>query len=264
MGSKIGARALMTGAGVPVVPGETPADQSDDALTAAAERVGFPVLIKPAAGGGGIGMKAVRDAAGLADALAAARREAQGVVRQRYAVHRAADRAAAARRDPGVRRCARPHRPRLRARVLGAAPPSEGDRGKSVPGAESIGPRADGRRRDRRRRRRSAIATPARASSCSKATATTRRFYFLEMNTRLQVEHPVTECVVGVDLVHAQLRVASGEPLPFTQEQPLAARPRDRVPHLRRGSGARVSSRRPGRSCSTASRRDPASASTAA
>ena len=62
MGSKIGARALMTSAGVPVVPGETPADQSDDALKAAAERVGFPVLIKPAAGGGGIGMKAVRDA----------------------------------------------------------------------------------------------------------------------------------------------------------------------------------------------------------
>ena len=59
------------------MPGETPADQSDDALTAAAERVGFPVLIKPAAGGGGIGMKAVRDAAALADALAAARREAK-------------------------------------------------------------------------------------------------------------------------------------------------------------------------------------------
>ncbi len=77
MGSKTGARALMTGAKVPVVPGETPADQSDDALTAAAKRVGFPVLIKPAAGGGGIGMKAVQDAAGLAAALHAARREAK-------------------------------------------------------------------------------------------------------------------------------------------------------------------------------------------
>jgi acetyl-CoA/propionyl-CoA carboxylase biotin carboxyl carrier protein len=66
----------MTGAGVPVVPGETPTDQSDDALKAAAVRVGFPVLIKPAAGGGGIGMKAVREPAALGDALAAARREA--------------------------------------------------------------------------------------------------------------------------------------------------------------------------------------------
>src|SRR5262245_55015736 len=77
MGTKIGARALMTAAGVPVVPGETPADQSDAALTSAAGRVGYPVLIKPAAGGGGIGMKAVRDAGALGESLAAARREAR-------------------------------------------------------------------------------------------------------------------------------------------------------------------------------------------
>src|SRR6185436_617315 len=76
MGSKTGARALMAGVKVPVVPGETPVDQSDEALQAAAERVGFPALIKPAVGGGGIGMKAVRDAAAFGDALAAARREA--------------------------------------------------------------------------------------------------------------------------------------------------------------------------------------------
>ena len=77
MGSKIGARRLMVAAGVPVVPGETPADQSDAALEAAIARVGFPVLIKPSAGGGGIGMKIVRTAAEAAEALAAARREAQ-------------------------------------------------------------------------------------------------------------------------------------------------------------------------------------------
>jgi acetyl/propionyl-CoA carboxylase alpha subunit len=77
MGSKVGARKLMTAAGVPVVPGETPSDQSDEAMIAAAKNIGLPVLIKPAAGGGGIGMKAVHDAAHLADALAAARRESK-------------------------------------------------------------------------------------------------------------------------------------------------------------------------------------------
>src|SRR5688572_4284514 len=77
MGSKIAARTLALRAGVPVVPGEAPADQSDAALAAAARRVGYPVLLKPSAGGGGIGMKAVRDEASLADLAAQARREAQ-------------------------------------------------------------------------------------------------------------------------------------------------------------------------------------------
>src|SRR5688572_23200687 len=77
MGSKIAARQLAARAGAPVVPGETPSDQSDDAIAAAARRVGFPLLLKPAAGGGGIGMKAVRDERGLLPAIAQARREAQ-------------------------------------------------------------------------------------------------------------------------------------------------------------------------------------------
>ena len=76
MGSKIAARRLAQAAGVPVVPGETPADQSDAAIVAAATRIGFPLLLKPSEGGGGIGMKAVRDAASLAGAIAQARREA--------------------------------------------------------------------------------------------------------------------------------------------------------------------------------------------
>ena len=77
MGSKIDARQLMQGAGVPVVPGETPRDQSDAALAAAVQNIGFPALIKPSAGGGGIGMKIVRQPADVVDAVQRARREAQ-------------------------------------------------------------------------------------------------------------------------------------------------------------------------------------------
>ena len=76
MGSKIAAREIAARAGVPVVPGEVPADQSDAAIAGAAHRIGFPVLLKPSAGGGGIGMKAVHDAAALLPAIAQARREA--------------------------------------------------------------------------------------------------------------------------------------------------------------------------------------------
>jgi 3-methylcrotonyl-CoA carboxylase alpha subunit len=216
MGSKTGARALMAGAKVPVVPGETPADQSVDALQAAAARVGFPVLIKPAAGGGGIGMKAVRDAAAFGDALAAARREASAsfgndavyverlieqprhVEIQVFAdshgntVHIFERECSAQRRHQKVIEespCPALSAP-LRQRMGAAA----------VAAAKSVG--------------------YVNAGTCEfllEGSGDSAQFYFLEMNTRLQVEHPVTECVTGLDLVHLQLRVASGEPLPFTQ-----------------------------------------------
>ena len=218
MGSKVGARALMTAAKVPVVPGETPSEQTDAALLAAATRVGFPVLIKPAAGGGGIGMKIVRQAGEMPDALAAARREAKAsfgndtlyverlIERPRHVeiqvfadnhghtVHLFERECSAQRRHQKVIEespCAA-----LSAAVrtrMGAA---------AVAAAEAVGYR--------------------NAGTCEfllEGDGDSAHFYFLEMNTRLQVEHPVTECVVGVDLVHAQLRVAAGEPLPFSQQK---------------------------------------------
>jgi acetyl-CoA carboxylase biotin carboxylase subunit len=216
MGSKTGARALMIAAKVPVVPGETPADQSDESLTAAAARVGFPVLIKPAAGGGGIGMKAVRDPAALPDALAAARREAgasfgndtlyvERLIEQPrhveiqvfadshgHTVHMFERECSAQRRHQKV--IEESPCPALGASVrqrMGAA---------AIAAARAVG--------------------YVNAGTCEfllEGSGDAANFYFLEMNTRLQVEHPVTEAVVGVDLVHLQLQVASGDPLPFTQ-----------------------------------------------
>jgi acetyl-CoA carboxylase biotin carboxylase subunit len=216
MGSKTGARALMIGAKVPVVPGETPADQSDESLKAAAERVGFPVLIKPAAGGGGIGMKAVREAAALSDALAAARREAgasfgndtlyiERLIEQPrhveiqvfadshgHTVHIFERECSAQRRHQKViEESPCPSlSPSVRQRMGAAA----------IAAARAVG--------------------YVNAGTCEflvEGNGEAANFYFLEMNTRLQVEHPVTESVAGVDLVHLQLQVASGEPLPFTQ-----------------------------------------------
>jgi acetyl-CoA carboxylase biotin carboxylase subunit len=216
MGSKTGARRLMASAGVPLVPGEEPVDQSDASLRSAIERIGYPALIKPAAGGGGIGMKAVRASSDVADAVTAARREAGAafgddtlyverlIERPRHVeiqvfadahgntVHLFERECSAQRRHQKMVEespCAALGAA-VRARMGAAA----------IAAAKAVGYR--------------------NAGTCEfllEGAGDDARFYFLEMNTRLQVEHPVTEAVVGVDLVHAQLRVASGEPLPFTQ-----------------------------------------------
>jgi acetyl-CoA carboxylase biotin carboxylase subunit len=216
MGSKTGARALMAGAKVPVVPGETPADQSDDALQAAAARVGFPVLIKPAAGGGGIGMKAVRDAAAFGDALAAARREASAsFANESVYIERLIERP----RHVEIQVFADSHGNTVH---LFERECSAQRRHQKVI-EESPCPALSGPMRQRM-----GVAAVAAAKAVGYVNAGTcefllegsgdsAHFYFLEMNTRLQVEHPVTESVTGIDLVHLQLRVASGEPLPFTQ-----------------------------------------------
>ena len=216
LGSKTGARRLMTAAGVPVVPGEAPADQSDAALEAAVARVGLPALLKPAAGGGGIGMQVVRHASEVVAAVHQARREAAAafgssvlyverlIERPRHVevqifadghghtVHLFERECSAQRRhqkvveetpSPAVT-------PALRER-LGAA---------AVTAARAVGYRNAGT-----------------VEFLLEGTGDDARFYFLEINTRLQVEHPITECVVGVDLVLAQLAVANGSSLPWEQ-----------------------------------------------
>ena len=217
MGSKTGARALMTSAGVPVVPGDTPADQSDRALRTAAERVGFPLLIKPAAGGGGIGMKAVREPGALAESLAAARREAHAsfgndslyverlIEKPRHVEIQVFGDAHGNTVHVFERECSaqRRHQKVIEESPCPALSPTVRQRmgAAAIAAARAVGYR--------------------NAGTCEfllEGSGDDASFYFLEMNTRLQVEHPVTECVTGVDLVHAQLRVASGEPLPFTQD----------------------------------------------
>ena len=218
MGTKIGARKIMAAAGVPLVPGETPADQSDDALSAAAGAIGYPVLIKPAAGGGGIGMKTVRDAGDMSDALSAARREAKAafgndalyierliekarhVEIQVFADHHGKTMHLFERECSAQRR----HQKVVEESPCPALTASIRERmgSAAVAAAQAVGYR--------------------NAGTCEfllEGDGDDARFYFLEMNTRLQVEHPVTEAVVGIDLVHAQLRVASGEPMPFAPRQ---------------------------------------------
>ena len=217
MGSKIGARALMKKAGVPVVPGQAPNDQTDAGVAAAAEAIGFPILIKASAGGGGKGMRAARDAAGLAEAIPAARREAEAafgdgtlyverlIERPRHvevqifadahgnAVHLFERECSIQRRHQKIveESPSTALTPALRARMGAAA----------VAAAQSAG-----------------YCNAGTIEFLLEGAGEWASFYFLEMNTRLQVEHPVTELVTGTDLVRAQLQVAMGSPLPWKQE----------------------------------------------
>jgi len=216
MGDKVRAKLTVAAAGVPVVPGRTQETMTDDDLREAAEEVGFPVLVKPSAGGGGKGMHVVREAGALSAALATARREAAAsfgddtLFLERY-LDRPRHIEVQVMADThgrtlhfGERECSLQRRHQ---KVVEEAP--------------------------------SPLLTPAqRAAYGALAVATAEAVdytgagtvelivagdrpdepYFLEMNTRLQVEHPVTELVTGLDLVELQLRVAAGEPLALTQD----------------------------------------------
>jgi acetyl/propionyl-CoA carboxylase alpha subunit len=217
MGSKVNARRVAAEAGAPVVPGETPDDQSDAAIASAVRRVGLPALIKPAAGGGGIGMKRILDESSIAAAIAQARREAaaafgDGTLYVERLIERPRHVEIQLLADSYgqvihlfERECSLQRRHQ---KVLEESP------------STALTPAL-------RRRMSEAAVAIGRAAGYENAgtvefllegTGESARFYFLEMNTRLQVEHPVTEAVTGLDLVRAQVTIAAGQPLPWAQE----------------------------------------------
>jgi acetyl-CoA carboxylase biotin carboxylase subunit len=217
MGSKIAARQLAERAGVPIVPGETPSEQSDTAITSAAQRVGFPLLIKPSEGGGGIGMKTVREASQLAAAIAQARREAlasfgDGTLYVERLVERP--------RHVEIQILADAHGNAVH---LFERECSIQRRHQKIV-EESPSPALTPTLRQQMGEAAVALARAAGYRNAGtvefllEGNGDQARFYFLEMNTRLQVEHPVTEQITGVDLVRAQIAIAGGEGLPWTQE----------------------------------------------
>jgi acetyl-CoA carboxylase biotin carboxylase subunit len=217
MGSKTAARALAARVGVPVVPGEAPVDQSDEALATALRRIGLPALVKPAAGGGGIGMRDVRDEGGIADAVRGARHDAVAAFGDgTLYVERLVDRPRHV--EVQVFGDRHGHVVHLLERECSLQRRHQKVIEESPSPAVTAGLRA---------RLGEAAVAVARAAGYSGAGTVEfllegegdeAAFYFLEMNTRLQVEHPVTEAVTGLDLVHAQLLVAAGAALPWRQE----------------------------------------------
>jgi len=215
MGSKIDAKRRVRAAGVPVVPGYDGDDQQDEHLRAEGTRIGTPLLIKASAGGGGRGMRVVTDLAEFDAALASARREAKAgfgddtVLLERYL-----------------------ERPRhIEFQVLGDTHGTVlhlGERECSIQRRhQKVIEEAPSVALDDALRARMGAAAVDAARSVGYTNAGTAEFmldadgsfYFLEMNARLQVEHPVTELVYGVDLVHQQLRIANGERLTMTQAE---------------------------------------------
>jgi acetyl-CoA carboxylase biotin carboxylase subunit len=215
MGSKTAARTLAVAAGTPVVPGTTTALRDAADARAVADDIGYPVLLKAAAGGGGKGMRVVHGRDEIAGAMASAQREAKSafgddavyvekyIVGPRHVEIQVLGDAHGTMLHLSERECSvqRRHQkmieeapsiavtPELRARMGAAA----------VAAAKAAG--------------------YVNAGTCEFLLDANGDFFFLEMNTRIQVEHPVTELVMGLDLVQWQIRIASGERLPFTQEE---------------------------------------------
>jgi 3-methylcrotonyl-CoA carboxylase alpha subunit len=220
MGLKAESKRLMAKAGVPLVPGYHGADQDPALLQREADGIGYPVLIKASAGGGGKGMRVVNAAGEFAAALASCKREAinsfgdDAVLIERYVTRPRhieiqvfgdaqgqcvylfeRDCSVQRRHQKVLEEAPAPGMSEARRREMGEA---------AVAAAKAVGYVGAGTVEF--------IAEPVEGSD-------DLRFYFMEMNTRLQVEHPVTEAITGLDLVEWQLRVASGEPLPLKQDQ---------------------------------------------
>jgi len=214
MGSKIEARRLAAAAGVPVVPGETPDDQSDRGIAAAIDRTGLPAVIKASAGGGGKGMRRVTNAADITQAIEGARREATAAFGDgTLYVEKLIDRA----RHVEIQVFADNHGQAVHLFERECSVQRRHQKVIEESPSPALTP-------DLRARMTTAAVAMARTVEYRNAGTIEflvdgSSFYFLEMNTRLQVEHPVTEQVNGLDLVRAQLLVASGEPLPWTQAQ---------------------------------------------
>jgi len=218
MGDKQGARRLMSGAGVPVVPGYDGEDQQDATLAAEAGRIGWPVVLKPSRGGGGKGMRVVRSASDFTAALAASRRESASAFGDEVMV---LERFVERPRHVEVQILADAHGTTLH--LFERECSIQRRHQKVIEETPSPG-----------------LSHAQRSSVCAAGLAAARaakyvnagtveflldpagRFYFLEMNTRLQVEHAVTEAVTGLDLVRLQIEVAAGKPLPIRQDEVLA------------------------------------------
>jgi acetyl-CoA/propionyl-CoA carboxylase biotin carboxyl carrier protein len=216
MGDKIAAKALVAARGVPVVPGTQGSGLDDAALTAAAADVGYPLLIKPSAGGGGKGMQVVAAAKELPAALASARRVAAASFGDDTLL---LERLITSPRHIEVQVLADRHG---RVVHLGERECSLQRRHQKVI-EEAPSPLLDGATRARIgeaacEAARSVEYEGAGTVEFLVSDADPGTFFFIEMNTRLQVEHPVTELVTGLDLVEQQLRIAAGEPLTFGQE----------------------------------------------
>ncbi len=214
MGSKAAAKALMEKAGVPLVPGYHGEDQSDATLAREAARVGFPVLIKASAGGGGKGMKVVEREADFAEALASARREAKAAFGDdRVLIERYLTRPRHV--EVQVFADGHGHTVHLFERDCSLQRRHQ----KVVEEAPAPGMTAERRARIGEAAVRAAEAVGYVGAGTVEFIAEGDGFWFMEMNTRLQVEHPVTECITGLDLVEWQLRVARGEALPLAQDE---------------------------------------------
>jgi len=215
MGSKTRARQEMEKAGVPLVPGTSRGLESPEEAERVAERIGYPVMLKAAAGGGGKGMRLVQSCEGLRSALEGAQSEAQMSFGNSEVY---IERAIVNPRHIELQVLADEHGNTV---WLGERECSMQRRHQKVL-EESPSPIVDP---DMRRRmgevavRVSQAARYTNAGTVEFLVDERKNFYFLEMNTRLQVEHPVTELVTGLDLVHLQIRIANGEKLPFTQDE---------------------------------------------